>query len=90
VLIVEGIHGLNPKLTYAVPAGQKIKVYVSPLTQLSIDDYNRIPTTDTRLLRRMVRDQKYRGHSARDTLDLCPGCAAARSATSSPSRRRRT
>mgnify|MGYP001550147097 CR=1 FL=1 len=70
LLIVEGIHGLNEKLTYSVPAHQKIKIYISPLTQLSIDDYNRIPTTDARLLRRMVRDQKYRGHSARETLDL--------------------
>ena len=70
LLIVEGIHGLNERLTYSVSANQKIKIYISPLTQLSIDDYNRIPTTDARLLRRMVRDQKYRGHSARETLDL--------------------
>ena len=70
ILIVEGIHGLNEKLTYSVPSSQKMKIYISPLTQLSIDDYNRIPTTDARLIRRMVRDQKYRGHSARETLDL--------------------
>jgi uridine kinase len=70
ILIVEGIHGLNEKLTYSVPSHQKTKIYISPLTQLSIDDYNRIPTTDARLIRRMVRDQKYRGHSARETLDL--------------------
>jgi len=70
ILIVEGIHGLNPKLTYSVPASQKIKIYISPLTQLSIDDLNRIPTTDTRLLRRMVRDQKYRGQLAQGTLEM--------------------
>jgi len=70
ILIVEGIHGLNEKLTYSVPAYQKVKIYISPLTQLSIDDYNRIPTTDGRLIRRMVRDKKYRGHSARETLDM--------------------
>ena len=72
ILIVEGIHGLNPKLTYSVPANRKMRIYISPLTQLSLDDFNRIPTTDTRLLRRMVRDQKYRNHPARGTLEMWP------------------
>jgi len=72
LLIVEGIHGLNEKLTYSVPRDHKLKIYTSPLTQLSIDDYNRIPTTDTRLVRRMVRDQRYRAHTARHTLEMWP------------------
>lgn len=68
VLIVEGIHGLNPRLTHMVPAGRKFKIYVSALTQLGIDSNNRISTTDNRLMRRIVRDHKYRGHSPLDTL----------------------
>ena len=57
ILLIEGIHGLNPRLTDSVPCEHKLRVYVSALTQLSIDDHNRIPTTDTRLLRRIVRDE---------------------------------
>lgn len=68
MLIVEGIHGLNPILTEAVAAEFKFKIYVSPLTQIALDDFNRIHTTEARLIRRMVRDQKYRAHSAADTL----------------------
>jgi len=68
VLIVEGIHGLNPRLTHRVPAERKFKIYVSALTQLGIDSNNRISTTDNRLMRRIVRDHKYRGHSPLDTL----------------------
>lgn len=68
ILIVEGIHGLNSKLTASVPDKNKLKIYISALTQLSIDDHNRIPTTDTRILRRMIRDQKYRNYSASETL----------------------
>ena len=67
-IIIEGIHGLNEKLTEGIPADQKFKIYISALTQLNIDEYNRIPTTDTRLIRRIVRDSKYRGHSALQTL----------------------
>lgn len=67
-IIIEGIHGLNDRLTYEIPNNKKFKVYISALTQLNIDEHNRIPTTDTRLLRRIVRDSKYRGHSALDTL----------------------
>jgi len=70
VLIVEGIHGLNPRLTEAVPADHKLKIYISALTQLGLDDHNRIMTTDVRLLRRIVRDRKYRGHGASRTLNM--------------------
>ncbi|WP_416338595.1 nucleoside kinase [Methylomusa anaerophila] len=72
-LIVEGIHGLNERLTSAVPRHCKIKVYISALTQLSIDNHNRIPTTDTRLIRRIVRDSQFRSHDALMTLRLWPG-----------------
>jgi uridine kinase len=68
VLILEGIHCLNDALTPAIPAGQKYKIYVSALTQLNLDDHNRISTTDNRLLRRLVRDHQFRGHSALNTL----------------------
>lgn len=67
-IIIEGIHGLNERLTEDIPHDKKFKIYISALTQLNIDDHNRIPTTDTRLLRRIVRDSKYRGHSAINTL----------------------
>lgn len=72
ILIVEGIHGLNPRLTHMIPAEAKCKIYVSALTQLSVDSNNRISTTDNRLVRRMVRDHKFRGHSALETLQLWP------------------
>ena len=68
VLVIEGIHGLNPNLYANVPSYNIYKVYVSALTALNIDNHNRIPTTDGRLLRRMVRDFQYRGHSPIDTL----------------------
>ncbi len=68
VLIVEGIHALNPELSAFIKKENKFKVYVSALTQLGIDSHNRIPTTDNRLLRRIVRDNLYRGYSALDTL----------------------
>nr|WP_302595362.1 nucleoside kinase [uncultured Cellulosilyticum sp.] len=69
ILVIEGIHGLNEKLSYAIPKENKYKVYVSCLTQLNIDEHNRIPTTDTRLIRRMVRDNAYRGTSPEVTLE---------------------
>ncbi len=72
ILILEGIHGLNDKLTPRISAENKFKVYVSALTQLNLDDHNRIPTTDNRLIRRMVRDYQFRGHSALDTLHMWP------------------
>lgn len=68
VLVIEGIHGLNDKLSYALPAESKFKIYISALTQLNIDEHNRIPTTDGRLLRRIVRDARTRGTSAKDTI----------------------
>jgi len=72
VAILEGIHGLNDRLTATVPAENKFKIYISALNQLRIDDINRIPTTDCRLIRRMVRDYKYRGYSAQDTIGRWP------------------
>lgn len=72
IVIVEGIHGLNPRLTHMVPAERKFKIYVSALTQLNLDSNNRISTTDNRLMRRMVRDKNYRGHSAMDTIRQWP------------------
>jgi uridine kinase len=68
VLIVEGIHGLNPGLVSALPTEKMFRVYVSALTQLNIDRHNRVPTTDVRLIRRIVRDATFRGYSALDTL----------------------
>lgn len=68
ILLIEGIHGLNPEMTKLIPEEQKFRVYVSALTTLSIDDHNWVPTTDNRLLRRIIRDHKYRGTSALDTI----------------------
>ncbi len=70
VLVIEGIHGLNEKMSYALPAESKFKIYISALTTLSIDDHNRIPTTDGRLLRRIVRDARTRGASAKKTIGM--------------------
>ncbi|MFH2006109.1 MAG: nucleoside kinase [bacterium] len=72
VVLVEGIHALNPALTPAVTARKKYKIYISALTQLAIDEHNRIFTSDTRLIRRIVRDRRYRGYSAADTLRRWP------------------
>ncbi|MDA1044581.1 MAG: nucleoside kinase [Verrucomicrobia bacterium] len=72
LLIIEGIHGLNPRLTEQLPASCKYRIYISALTQLSLDSNNRISTTDNRLMRRMVRDHRYRGHTALTTLRLWP------------------
>lgn len=71
-LIIEGIHGLNERLTRAVSRDNKVKIYISALTQLSIDNHNRIPTTDTRLIRRIVRDSQFRGHDAIKSLKIWP------------------
>ena len=70
IIIIEGIHALNDELTVAVERKNKFKIYISPLTQLNIDDHNRIHTSDTRRLRRIVRDNKYRGHLAAETLNM--------------------
>ena len=72
VLIMEGIHCLNDKLTFLIPKDQKFKIYISCLTVLKIDYFNRISTTDTRLIRRIVRDNQFRGYSALHTLKMWP------------------
>lgn len=69
-IIIEGIHGLNDALTSKLFKRDKFKIYVSALTQLNIDEHNRIPTTQTRLLRRIVRDNQFRGHSAKRTIGM--------------------
>jgi uridine kinase len=71
-LIIEGIHGLNEQLTPMIPKMNKYKIYISALTQLNLDSHNRIPTTDTRLIRRIVRDRQFRGASIGDTLTMWP------------------
>lgn len=68
IVIIEGLHALNPELTLAIDDDNKFKIYISPLTQLNIDNHNRIHTSDTRRLRRIIRDNKYRGWNAADTL----------------------
>lgn len=70
VLVIEGIHGLNDKTSYALPNESKYRIYISALTSLNVDDHNRIPTTDGRLLRRMVRDARTRGASAQKTISM--------------------
>lgn len=72
ILVIEGIHGLNDKMSYALPMDSKFKIYISALTSLNVDGHNRIPTTDGRLLRRMVRDARTRGASATRTLQMWP------------------
>ncbi|MDE7089088.1 MAG: nucleoside kinase, partial [Prevotella sp.] len=72
VLLIEGIHGLNPELTASVPENMKYRIYVSALTTIAIDDHNWIPTTDNRLLRRIIRDAKYRGSSPAETIRRWP------------------
>ena len=69
IILIEGLHCLNEDLTMAIDRNIKYKIYISPLTQLNIDNHNRIHTSDTRKLRRIVRDSKYRGHGASDTLN---------------------
>jgi uridine kinase len=72
ILIIEGIHGLNDKLTSDIPHENKFKVFISPLTGANLDSHNRIGTTDTRLLRRMVRDYRRRGHTPEHTIQMWP------------------
>ncbi len=72
LLVIEGIHCLNDRFSYSLPKESKFKIYISALTQLNIDEHNRIPTTDGRLIRRMVRDARTRGASARDTIKRWP------------------
>ena len=70
VLVIEGIHGLNDKLSYSLPAESKFRIYISALTQLNIDEHNPLPTTDARLIRRIVRDARTRGISAQSTIAM--------------------
>lgn len=70
ILVIEGIHGLNDKLSHSLPKESKYKIYISALTQLNVDEHNRIPTTDGRLIRRMVRDARTRGSDAKTTLGM--------------------
>ena len=70
ILVIEGIHGLNDKLSYTLPRESKFKIYISALTQLNIDEHNRMPTTDGRLIRRMVRDARTRGTLAKNTIAM--------------------
>ncbi|MCB5286784.1 MAG: nucleoside kinase [Candidatus Cloacimonetes bacterium] len=72
IIIMEGIHGLNEELTATIPENRKTRIYISALNQLNIDNHNRIPTTDCRLLRRIVRDHRYRGYSAEETMVRWP------------------
>lgn len=72
ILVLEGIHCLNDKLSHSLPRENKFKIYISALTQLNIDEHNRIPTTDGRLLRRMIRDARTRGTSAKGTISMWP------------------
>lgn len=76
ILILEGIHALNPDLTPHIPAASKYKIYVSALTTILLDNHNYIPTTDNRLLRRIIRDYKYRGYSAEETISRWPSVRA--------------
>lgn len=71
-VIIEGIHGLNERLTASIPRDRKYKIYISAITALNLDRHNRIPTTDARILRRIVRDSQFRGHDAATTLRLWP------------------
>ena len=75
-IILEGIHGLNPKLTKDIDDSLKFKIYISVITQVNLDDHNRIPTTDLRLLRRMVRDYQFRGMDAETTMEIWPSVRA--------------
>ena len=72
ILLIEGIHGLNDRMTYALPEESRFRIYISALTSINIDEHNRIPTTDGRLIRRIVRDQRTRGTSAQETIARWP------------------
>ena len=76
VIIIEGNHALNPLLSQQVPEDKKYRIYVSALTTIQLDDHNHIPTIDIRLLRRVLRDYRYRGYSAMQTIKRCPSVSA--------------
>lgn len=90
ILILEGIHALNPELTPQIPNENKYKIYVSALTTISLDDHNWIPTTDNRLIRRIIRDYNYRGYSAQETISRWPSVRAGEDKWIFPTRRTRT
>ncbi len=83
-IVIEGIHALNDILTEEIDDAAKFRIYISPLTQLNIDVHNRVPTTDARMLRRMVRDYKFRGHSAAETIAMWPKVRAGEDANIFP------
>ena len=76
IVLIEGIHSLNPRMTESLPSERKFKVYISALTQLNLDDDNRISTTDNRLIRRIIRDHRTRGNRALATLQMWPNVRA--------------
>lgn len=90
ILVIEGIHCLNDALTHSLPKESKYKIYISALTQLNVDEHNRIPTTDGRLIRRMVRDARTRGTCAKSTIAMWPSVRRGRIIISSLIRRKRT
>ena len=90
ILVIEGIHALNPELTEFIDDKYKYRVYVSVLTSISLDNHNWIPTTDNRLLRRIIRDYRFRGYSAEDTINRWPSVAEVRINGSFRIRRMRT
>jgi uridine kinase len=71
-ILIEGLHALNPAMTANMPDDEKYRIYISPLTQINLDDHNRIPTTDVRLIRRMIRDHRTRGNSVAHTIKIWP------------------
>lgn len=86
ILVIEGIHCLNDQFSHALPKESKYRIYISCLTTLNVDDHNRIPTTDARLLRRIERDARTRGYNAGPPSSCGPPSAVGRSGTSSPTR----
>lgn len=76
-VVIEGIHGLNDKLTERIDDDEKFRIYISPFTQLNIDRHNRVTTTDDRMIRRIVRDKEFRGSSAAETISVWPKVRAA-------------
>ena len=72
IVVIEGIHALNDKLTESVPRHNKVKIHISAMTQIAIDEHSRIPTTDARLIRRIVRDSQFRNRAALNTLQMWP------------------
>ena len=89
ILVIEGIHCLNDRISARIPKKNKFRVYISDLTNTNIDEHNRIPTSDGRLLRRMVRDARTRGYSAKDTIARWDSVRRGKRRISFPSRKAR-